>query len=142
MRSRLLVVGLLVVLAGCGGRKVVPVSGRLTLDDKPVANATVIFEPISEELNPGPGSQGKTNSNGEFTLTLMTGERSGAHVGKHTIRITAYEGDDKEVPSSGSDMVFRKRTIPEEYASGGKLTYEVPAGGTNQANFDLKTPSK
>jgi hypothetical protein len=136
MRFHFLTVGLLVSAAGCGDARVVPVSGRVTLGDRPVANAAVVFQPLSGERNPGPGSHGKTDSQGRFTLQLMTGGRTGALVGPHKVSITAYEGDG-EAPSSGPDMVFRKRLIPDEYNVNSKLTFEVPAGGTAQANFDL-----
>jgi hypothetical protein len=137
MRSRLTTVAFLLFVAGCGPN-VVPVSGRITLDEKPLVNATVIFQPMSD---PGPGSQGKTDTNGQFTLHLMTpGEAKGAVPGNHKVSITAYEGDDKEIPSSGSDMKpFRKRIVPAEYNAQSKLTFDVPPGGSSSANFDLKS---
>jgi hypothetical protein len=136
MRLRFLLVGSLLVAAGCGGPKFVPVSGRVTLGNRPIARAKVLFQPLSGELNPGPGSQGETDSDGRFTLQSMTGDRKGALVGKHKVSITAYEGDG-DIPSSGSDMPFRKRIIPDEYNVKSKLIFEVPAGGTSEANFDL-----
>ncbi len=139
MRYYLLMVGLLVVAAGCGDSRIVPVSGRVTLDKKPVVNARVNFEPLSEGI-PGPGSAGKTDANGQFTLQLLPlGDRKGAFIGEYTVKIIAYEGDDGSIPSSGSDMKFRKRIIPDEYVHG-KLTFKVPPGGTTEANFDLETP--
>jgi hypothetical protein len=144
MRVRFLMIGLLCASGaaiGCGGPKYVPVSGRVTLDGKPLVNATVVFQPVSEERNPGPGSHGKTDRDGRFTLTTMTDGKAGALVGKHKVTITAYEGDD-EIPSSGSDMKFRKRIYPVEAEGESKLTFEVPAGGSNEANFDLSTESK
>jgi hypothetical protein len=140
MRPGALCAALLVFAAGCGEARIVPVSGRVTLGGRPVANAMVIFQPFSKERNPGPGSQGKTDGDGRFTLQLMTGARKGALVGPHKVSITAYEGD--VVPSSGSDMVFRKRVIPSEYNVNSKLTFIVPAGGTTEANFDLPAPPK
>lgn len=131
----------LVLLAGCGP-KAVPVSGKVTLDNKPLVNASVIFMPESNEKNPGPGSTGKTDANGEFSLRLNTGEANGAIVGKHKVSITGYEGDDGTVPSSGPDMIFRKRIVPPEYNAETKLTFEVPPGGSTSANFDLKSSGK
>ncbi len=133
MRFHLLLVGLLLFAAGCGNSRIVPVSGRVTLDNKPVSNATVVFQPLSDEKDPGPGSVGKTDPDGKFTLRLQVGEGKGALVGPHAVRITSYEGDDS-IPSSGSDMPFRKRLINS------KLDFEVPAGGTTEANFDLPAP--
>jgi len=138
MIARFVIVGLIVCAGGCGGPRVVPVSGRITLDDKPLANATVIFEPLSEQKNPGPGSHGKTDADGRFALQLLTQDRQGAIVGWHRVSITAYEGGD-EVPSSGSDMVFRRALLPDEYNADTKLKFEVPAAGTAEANFALRS---
>ena len=142
MRHYFLLAGLLVWAVGCGSSKIAPVSGRVTMGDKPLVNATVIFQPISDEKNPGPGSQGKTDREGRFTLQTMTGNQKGAIIGKHRIMITAYEGDTDEIPSSGSDnKVFAKRIVADEYNANSKLTFDVPAGGTTEANFDLPEPA-
>jgi hypothetical protein len=138
MRVLLLALCALVGAAGCARHSIVPVSGKVTLDGKPLVRAIVIFQPESEELNPGPGSQGRTDTSGEFTLQLMTKDVKGAMVGRHKVSITAYEGDDT-VPSSGSDIVFRKPLLPPEYNSETKLRFDVPAAGTTAANFDLKS---
>jgi hypothetical protein len=135
MRLRLFVLILLLAAAGCGP-KVAPVSGKVTFDDKPLVNATVIFMPDSDQMNPGPGSKAKTDQDGQFSLELMSGDTKGALVGKHKVSITAYEGDDK-IPSSGPDMVFRKLLVPERYNGRTELTFDVPSGGSTSANFDL-----
>jgi hypothetical protein len=140
MRFPVVMVGLLVFAAGCDGPRIVPVSGRVTLGNKPLANATVIFQPLSQEKNPGPGSQATTDSDGRYVLQLMTENRKGALEGWHKVSITAYEGDGG-VPSSGSDRVFRKALIPDEYNANSKLTFEVLSEGTVLANFDLPAPS-
>jgi hypothetical protein len=137
MRLQLSITGLLVFAAGCGGTNIVEVSGRVKMGDKPIANATVIFQPLSDEPNAGPGSQGRTDKNGQYSLQLMTGAKSGALVGRHRVTITAYEGEE-ETPSSGSDMKFRKRIVPDAYNVNSKLTFDVPPGGTTEANFELQ----
>ncbi len=97
MRFSIFLAGLTLLCTGCGDN-VAPVSGRVTLDQKPLANATVIFSPLSDQFNPGPGSRGKTDANGEFTLQLMNKDVKGAMIGKHKVSITAYEGDDGTRP--------------------------------------------
>jgi hypothetical protein len=37
-------------------------------------------------------------------------------------------------------MISRKKLIGDEYNTNSKLTFEVPAGGTTEANFDLPAP--
>src|SRR5271170_1902129 len=124
---RISAVGLLLVLAGCGPQ-VAPVSGRVTLDGKALANATIIFQPVSGETNPGPGSKAKTDANGEFVLQLLAGETIGAIPGKHKVMITAYEGDGS-IPSSApgaGGAAFRKALLPDRYNGKSELTFEVP----------------
>jgi hypothetical protein len=138
MRFHFVMVGLLLFATGCGGYSVAPVSGRVTMGGKPLANATITFTPASDEKNPGPGSQAKTDRDGRFTLKLMTVDRQGAIIGKHKVSITAYEGDDGSVPSSAPDKnPFRKALVPDEYNANTKLTFDVPSGGTTEANFEI-----
>jgi hypothetical protein len=137
MINRLLV-GFVVVLAlGCGGgsKGVVPVSGKVTLDGKPLPNATVMFSPIADpgSIDAGPGSSAKTNEKGEYTLQASTGKK-GAQVGKHRVTISSLspqitEGDER--PRGGPPLVDK---IPAKYRD---MTREVPAGGTDQMNFEL-----
>jgi hypothetical protein len=127
---------LLLLMAGCGPA-IAPVSGKVTLDGKPLGNATVTFMPDSDAKNPGPGSQAKTDAEGKYTLQLLTGER-GAILGKHVVSITAYEGDDGSVPSSAPTSVFRKAILDEKYNSKSELRFEVLPGGSTSADFKLE----
>jgi hypothetical protein len=129
----LLILGLTLAMSGCAGNHVAPVSGRVTLNDKPLVNAMVIFQPDSEDKNAGPGSKARTDADGNYALELMVGDQKGAVVGKHTVTITAYEGDET-TPSSGSDMKFRKRLVNT------KLPFVVPAEGAANADFKLAAP--
>ena len=64
--------GLLAALAGCAdaGPKYAPVSGRVTLNGEPLAGVSVDFQPVAagKDADPGPGSTGKTDKDGRFTL--------------------------------------------------------------------------
>jgi hypothetical protein len=138
MRCRWFLLALLPLATGCGDSSIVPVSGRITCGGQPLANASVVFSPQSGEKNPGPSSQARTDKDGRFTLQLATGKGSGAVVGKHKVSITAYEGDDGGVVSSGSDMKpFRPELLGDDYNAKTKLTFDVPSGGTDDANFNL-----
>jgi hypothetical protein len=144
MRARLLfgLLGLLILAPGCGGTRYAPVSGKVTLNGEPLANATVSFQPIAPEksLDAGPGSQGKTDANGMFTLTVRP-DLKGAVVGKHRVRITALDpqvGEGDERPPRGGWPLADK--VPKQYNSETTLTFDVPAGGTDKANFDLTSP--
>jgi hypothetical protein len=140
MRARLLLGFALVLGLGCGSGKFAPVSGTVTMNGKPLAGALVIFSPIAREgsIDAGPGSSGKTNDKGEYTLTSDTGG-TGAFVGKHRVSVSLMnpgtgESDDRRRPGQLVNQV------PVRYNGKTELTYEVPAGGTDKADFALKSP--
>jgi hypothetical protein len=137
--------------AGCGGNsRYAKVSGVVTLDGKPYKNAIVSFQPMASGKNPNPGrgSTGLTDENGRYSLTTDDGH-TGAVVGKHRIRIRTKVDDPGAVvdPSVGSsDDPFPKgkkveiEPIPQEwFADHTTKEFEVPPGGTDQANFDIVT---
>jgi len=68
-------------LCGCTdpGPEVVPVSGTLMRDGKPVGNLDVTFKPVQ-----GRPSFGEADGNGRFTLKY-TRDQDGAVVGTHTV---------------------------------------------------------
>jgi hypothetical protein len=129
---------------GCGtGSKLASVSGRVTLNGQPLANATVSFQPIAEDgsLNaPALGSTGRTNANGEFTLTCADG-RPGAWIGKHRVNITAITEQvgesDARPPRGGWPQVDK---VPPRYNRESKEEFTVPSGGTDKADFALTFP--
>jgi hypothetical protein len=123
---------LLLGVVGCGG-SAVPVSGRVTLDGKPIADATVTFQP-ADSGKPGTGSAGKTDANGQFTLQLVGMNRPGALIGKHRISITAL--GNTEADDSGKKT---RDQVPAWYNTQSTLTFEVPSGGTDKANFELSS---
>ena len=131
----------LMLAAGCGGQRVVPVSGRVTLDGKPAAGVHVGFQPVAAagNNNPGGGSYAITDEDGRFTLRMVEGGQSGAVVGKHRVEITtrveAENATDSRPKSSPP-----KAVIPPRYNRNSELTFEVPAGGTDKADFTLTTP--
>jgi hypothetical protein len=142
MRRRL-ALGLALVLAlGCGGKKFVPVSGKVTLNGKPLKGATVAFQPIAPEGSvnaPAPGSAGKTNDQGEYTLTASTGQH-GAWVGKHKVIISliAPELGDSDTRSSRRGPAL-KDIVPPRYNTDSKEFAEVPPGGMTK-DFALTSP--
>jgi hypothetical protein len=142
MRSRWLVYLAVTCAAGCSGsKKFAPVSGKVTLNGDPLANATVSFQPIAKEgsIEAGPGSTGTTNDKGEFSLTVATGER-GALVGKHRVIISSLNAKSGTEDRRGGPELFDK--VPQRYAPGepNALVFEVPAGGTDKAEFPLTSP--
>jgi hypothetical protein len=132
-------------LAGCGGGgpQFVAVSGRVTLNDQPVEGCSVDFQPLSAGKDAGaPGSTGKTDKDGRFTLySQLDKSRAGAVVGKHQVRVWAPEGaQDADADSPRAKGKKTGPKIPGRYHVNSELTFEVPASGTDKADFALKSP--
>jgi hypothetical protein len=124
---------------GCGGPHLAPVTGRVTLDGKPLADATVGFYPIGGDA--AHTSSGRTNSNGEFTLTTVADNRAGAVVGKYRVSITV-EPDltGSDLPANKTGKGTRPPKLPARYqGEDSELTCEVPSGGKKDADFELKS---
>lgn len=105
-------------LIGCESKSAAfaPVSGVVTLDGKPLPGAHVSFQPVGKAENPGLGSVGIADESGRFELTTPRRD-VGAVRGKHSVVISAPE-DHPPLPETDLD-------------------FEVPDGGTDQANFNL-----
>jgi hypothetical protein len=133
---------LVFLLSGCGKPyKVAPVSGKITLDGKPLAKATVSFVPLGTKENqaPGPTSHGGTDAEGRFSLSLsVTPPTPGSVVGKCRVFITTLQSDPAADDRDAGGPVRRvKDKVPEKYNLRTELVFDVPAAGTDQANFDL-----
>ena len=145
MRQQLLLLFLLLPIFGCGGEsyKVAPVSGRVTLDGKPLAKGHITFVPLGTKENqaPGPTAWSFTDADGRYKL-VITPATPGAVVGKCRIFITGLDQpmlveDDRDVGGRRPRLV--RDPVLEKYNKRTELVYDVPAGGTDQANFDLKS---
>jgi hypothetical protein len=135
----------LVPALGCGqaAAKIVPVSGVVTLNGKPLANATVTFAPVAPEgeINAaGDSSIGKTNANGEYTLTTSRGA-PGAVVAKHRVRVTLLAAQENPESDERLPRGAVKDKIPVRYNGADTvLKFEVKADGPNKADLALTSP--
>jgi hypothetical protein len=146
VRRLLFLTALALSAAGCGSEpyQTAPVSGRVTLNGQPLASAAVMFQPVATggNINPGPGSYGITDADGRYTLTLIGKETKGGVVGKHKVRIAAHD-DTRQDPSD--DRPFRRTKpavkVPTKYNQAEAiLEFDVPAKGTDSADFPLTSP--
>lgn len=117
-----------------------PVSGRVTLNGDPLPNARLVFNPRAKEgsVRAGPDSFGKTDENGEFRLKTID-SFDGAVVTTHRVFIRTIEFSDDENVSEDAPPT-RKELLPGRYHDRTELTFDVPATGTDQANFELTSP--
>jgi len=128
---------LLLTCAGCGpgGPDIASVSGRVTMDGKPLAHATIVFSPEN-----GRPAGARTDENGNYTLNFTEG-RQGAIPGPNTIQITTVR--DAEKDENGKTLVpASKEIVPMEYNAASKLIFTVEPKKKNVANFDLKSGGK
>jgi hypothetical protein len=139
MRSAAILLSLSLLSTGCGGRPVGLVSGKVTLDGQPLANATVNFQPSGDTLNPGVGSYGRTDAKGEYSLNLIDGTGPGAMIGTHRVMIRAI-GEVKAAPNKDPEKASPDR-VPPQYNLKTTLTFEVKAGN-NVADWGLHTKAK
>lgn len=130
---------------GCGSSEfdMAPVSGVVTLDGEPVADARIIFSPQrtgKEALSAGPASDGTTDETGRFTLATSIEGTTGAVVGAHTVTISTYLAESDR--SKDTYKVVRDEEVPAKYNKPGALTFDVPSDGTKQADFKLESSKK
>ena len=140
---------LLVAVIGCSdGTKLASVSGVVKLDGKPYGKAVVSFQPIGtkDNANPGRGSSAYTDENGRYVLKC-DGTQNGAVIGKHQVRIMTRGADNITAdPTKGSDDDTSKQKrdvdpIPPEWHSRSDKEFDVPASGTDKADFDITSIS-
>ena len=118
---------LMACFAGCGktAPELAPVTGRITLDGKPLENADILFQPDGSK----PPSTGRTDANGRYELAYKRAVMGG-RVGSNTVRITI-----------SPEVVANPPNIPARYNTESELTKEVKSG-QNEFNFDLTTNEK
>lgn len=146
-----LVILLLTTISGCSekGVHLVPVTGLVTLDGKPVADAGVVFTPVSIEQ--GPSASGSTDSEGKFVL--MTNNRDGAVLGDHRVSISKADPFGEVVSPEAfenADLIRKrglaiktKHFLPERYANveTSELLVTVKEE-PNELNFELTSTKK
>ena len=124
---------LLVTLPACGprGPHMVPVSGTVTMDGKPVAEAAVMFIPQF----PGRPGVGRTDAAGKFQLTTVKAN-DGVLAGKYKVTVTLQKVTgfvaDKDGLSGGvaPEGIREEWIVPQRYSNPetSGLTAEVREG--------------
>ena len=138
--NRLFCFTLIVLLAvtGCGpgGRlKTAPVTGKVTLDGKPLTFGLLIFSPAN-----GRAAKGQIQSDGSFVLGTYE-ETDGAILDRHQVAVMVREKLEEESPSAPGVPRYGPSLVPEFYGdlSTSGLVYEV----TDEKNeFHIKLSSK
>ena len=142
-RSRRLAIGLVALACGCSKTdpSLVPVTGTVTMNDQPLANATVTF--IPKGGTPGFGGVGKTDAAGKYTLKGSRDDAPGIPPGEYRVVISKrLMPDGSEVPANDNTPPMNspaKESLPDAYSSmaSNRLSATVVAGGA-AIDFSLK----
>ena len=153
-RTSLLLI-IVAVVAGCGQNNYPAVSGKVTMDGKPVPSVTVVFTPVGSPSapNPGPYSLGVTDQQGTFTLRTRHDD-GGAVAGPHRVGIeyadkeqmrdlkfNLRQADDESKPAIQKQINELKTVFKSRIKVPANVIYEfeVPKKGTSEANFELNS---
>lgn len=120
----LLVLGLSTLFGGSGSRGAVRATGLVIFGGKPLADATVTFDPASKD---GKIAVGKTNGMGIFQLQTP-GLGNGALPGDYRVTVARFISDQKTLtPEEAKEYVVREKkpppvpkitnVVPSQYAS-------------------------
>jgi hypothetical protein len=141
-------VGLLTmaVVVGCGksGQReikgklpVFPVKGKLMMDSKPMAGATIIFYP-THLFPPGASTQrprATVDTDGNFRVSTYTND-DGAPAGDYKATVS-WKGDQEGVPSEDRAELPEKAPQSVQYVRSSKLRIKVTEGDNMLPTWDL-----
>ncbi len=134
-RHHRLILGLaLAAVVGCGDASEPPrlaVSGKVTLDGKPLPAGQLTFVPLD----------GRTASVAEVRDGAFRADGAdGPAAGRYQVAIYAVESTGKTIPSPdvpGATIVEERDLIPDRYNVKSELTAEVKPDGENAYEFAL-----
>ena len=150
MHKRISLALVCLTVAGCGGGgadpgKLAPVSGKVTLDGKPLAGATVTFTGRGETK--GSGAFGFTDGEGKYTLEHRSNKR-GINPGEYMVsfsRLTMPDGSPIPEGKTGAD-VDAVESVPEKHTYDGQQAAAVPTNtatvGEDGATLDFELTSE
>ena len=140
----------LVLASGCeskpqaayGSLGLVSVSGRVTLNGRPLAKAVITFDDVQD----GTFSYGQTDSGGNYQLQLDSDMR-GVKPGKKIVRIStarkilglnsSEEAGENSLDGAAVKPEAAKELVPDKYYKNSELTAEV-SSSSRTFHFDLR----
>jgi hypothetical protein len=118
------------LVTGCGGPPLHPVSGRVTLNDQPLDEAVIMFVPLEANAR-------KTGGRIEAGRYVVPRD-VGLAAGRYRVEIA----DDPPIDSHGRPGTVpqpARRRLPVMYATESPLIVEIMAGGAAVFDFDLQS---
>ena len=138
-RKRFLTCLFLIVALGCNSRTydIVQVSGTVTIDGKPLQNATIITQPMGSQdnLRPGPGSFARLDDDGHFQLEFQHKDEPGAVPGEVWVKL--MKNAKEQAADDDSAQMIRSK-IPLDYLDG-KAKHTIPEEGSDAWDIEIKT---
>jgi hypothetical protein len=142
-------IGTLLILCGCSPKTklsgLAPVQGIVTLDNVPVAGASVSFSPVS-----GGGTMraasGQTDDQGRFVMTTLS-PHDGVTPGEFIVTVIKYEKygspPAKTISESGEEITPphpEKNVLPPKYESreSSDIKVTIPDVGDKNIKIELK----
>lgn len=126
-------------LGGCGGSgdelPRVAVSGSVTLDDKPLPNGYVQFQPTG----PDGVAAGGTITDGKYTIAREQGPVAGDYKVLISSAAPSEAASDEPPPPPGAPTPPPKEPIPAKYNAKTELTAKVEAGKANTFDFPMSS---
>jgi hypothetical protein len=131
-----MVVAISLTLIGCGGGgpQMVPVSGIVTFNDKPIGKINVMFVPEGK----GMIAQGTSDENGKFTLTTLE-PGDGAMMGNYKVAFKYISDTVADMPGFAGGVKPEPSPIPLKYVDETKSGFTATVKASeNDIKFDLK----
>src|SRR5262249_55808115 len=123
---------------GCGkSYRLAPVSGRVTMDNRPLAHAEVSFYPVGSGKE-APYASGTTDEEGNYRLEAVVGggKWTGAVVGENHVRISVDKRN-RGKKLRPNELRGPFDLVPARYNTDSTLTCTVPPEGKQDANFAI-----
>jgi len=117
-------------VVGCSKSEMTPVTGVLTLNGQPVADAEVAFNPKTV----GRLAIGRTDSTGHFKLSTGAPD-DGAVPGEYTVTLFEYYPPDKP-PKMSSGPLPSRFAVKYSDPSTSPLSAKVERGAKNEFTFE------
>ena len=131
----LFALAVIVLFSGCGPKKA-SVSGVITFEGKPLPEHIVSFEPVDVKNSLDLIATGTTDAQGHYTLVDLKTKAAVCPVGKCRVRII-WRNPNQPKPGSEEVAAYNPPVKLPVSTSDGSMTFEVPAGGTDKADFAL-----
>jgi len=132
---------LILCALGCGGERLVPVTGLVTLEGEPLQNGYIAFYRQAEESAPGKVSSGGSTSGAEISAGLFRiPSDKGLFTGTFRVEITAIRPTGRRVSDdyTGAMVEEQAQFLPAHYNTSSTLTAEIKAGAKAPLVFELK----